>query len=144
MQVMEQTYLTHKITKRMMWERPQLLIKALSHYSRKISSLDKDEDVQTIASEFSKEFLKGIQNLIDEINEYLKKGDFQSVNNQLDRYRLPICLAIMSYIQDLQDFKQIVVKKLKNAAPPLNMIDEEIKTFIELKADFCKSIPNLN
>jgi hypothetical protein len=118
-------------------DRPALLKRAVEHFVKRLKSLPDDENIKTIISNFAKDELNKSISIMNELLDYFTKGQVDVVNDRIDRYRLPICLAITCYVADLNKYDEEVKNKLGDATPP-NNIGKEIETFNELKEIFCK------
>lgn len=118
-------------------DRPTLLNRAVLHFVKRLEELPHDEDIEPILSEFANNELDKSIGIMKELIDYFAKGKIDEINNKIDRYRMPLCLAITCYVDDLNKYKEEVKKKLGDATPP-NNVDEEIRKFNELKDIFCK------
>lgn len=123
-------------------KRPVLIAKALTHYRKRLTSISKDEDIESITSDFTKSVLYERISLVDNILNDLDTQDYNKIQNRRDIYYGIICRALNCYVVDLENFVRQVNSKLGIGAPSLDEIPIEIEKIREIIPIFCSSSQN--
>lgn len=102
----------------------EFLLRAIQHYSNKIDSLDKDEDLDQVRSELLKQTLEKEKGILKFIDNMLTNQEINDINSKFNFYRTFVCRALECYKNDLIDSNKIIKEKFGISTPKLDMQDE--------------------
>jgi hypothetical protein len=115
-----------------MTERPAMLKRATDHYAKRLRDLKEEkEDEQIIAGD-------GLLKEELEINASQVEQAIANFESDID-YRMVLCYALSCYMNDLEQSKKAVGRKLPNAKLNFENIDREILTASVAKDQICKA-----
>jgi hypothetical protein len=115
-------------------ERLAMYHRALEHYSKRLTSLNQNEDLKH-GNKLLKDDIDDNLKLVNEVIQLIstKEGSQKAIND----YRDIMCSALINYIADLESAKHGVSIELAGAKPRFIHIDREIDVAKEAKKESC-------
>ncbi|MEM3160249.1 MAG: hypothetical protein QXJ74_05655 [Nitrososphaera sp.] len=115
-------------------DRPEMLNRALQHYTDKLEKLKNEEDLQ-----ISNEIVKA--NIDIEIANskfaITRLENIRAMYRLGDDYRHVLCRALTVYLSDLQRDAALIVEKIAPTNLPLINVEYEIRLVEEAKKEIC-------
>ena len=116
-------------------QKEQKCFRALRHYANRLKNLAEDEEIK-VGNDILKDDLLMDAKETEQLRENLKNPEVS--HQSFEQNKEIVCCALICYINDLQNSKNIVRNKLAGANPSFQEVDKEILAATDAENVICK------